>query len=116
MLLSVPRSDCSGSTVKDEFCAWLRYCELRSATSSSISVGLYIVLKTTFFFPLMLFQGIEVSVGKAMVLMELLVVLLVVNCITFQILMICSILLMFIIVFLAVLLLVTSIADALCNR
>ena len=77
---------------------------------------LSIVLKTTFFFPFMLFQGIKVSVGTSMVLMELLVVLLVVNCITFQILMICSILLIFIIVFLAVFLLVMSIADALCNR
>ena len=50
--LSVPRRDCSGSTVKGEPCVWLRWCELRSATSSSISVGLSIVLKTTFFFPL----------------------------------------------------------------
>ena len=62
----------------------------------------------------MLFQSIEVSVGTLIVWMELLDFLLVVNCITFHILMICSILLMFLIVFLAVLLFAISIADALC--
>jgi len=111
-----PRRDCSGSTVKGEPWAWFRWCEFLSATSSSISLGLSIVLNTTFFFPFMLFQGIEVSVGTSMVWMELLDVVLVVNWITFHIFMICSILLMFIIVFRAVLLLARSIADALCRR
>ena len=64
----------------------------------------------------MLFQGIEVSVGTSMVWMELLDFVLVVNWITFLILMICSILLMFIIVFRAVVLLAMSIAVALCRR
>ena len=116
MLLSVPRRDCSGSTVKGEPCAWLRWYALRSTISSSINLELYIVLKTTFISPFMLFQGIEVSVGTSMVWIELLDALLVVNCITFYILMICYILLMFIIVFFAVLLFAMSIADALYNR
>ena len=50
--LSGPRSDCKGSTVKDEPCAWLRWWELQYAISSLMNVGLFIVLNTTFFFPL----------------------------------------------------------------
>ena len=64
----------------------------------------------------MLFQGIEVFVGTSMVWMELLVVLLVVNCITFHILMICSILLMLIFVYFVVLSLAMSIVEARCNK
>ena len=97
--LSGPMRDCSGSIVKGEPWAWFRWCDFLSATSSSISLGLSIVLNTTFFFPFILFQGMEVSFGLSMVSMELLDVVLVVNWIIFHILMICSILLMFIIVF-----------------
>ena len=61
----------------------------------------------------MLFQGIDVSVGTSMVWMELFDFILVVYWITLHILMICSILLIFMIVFRAVVLLETSIAEAL---
>ena len=84
-----------------------------SDISSSIKVGLSIVLKTAFFVPFMLFQGMEESDGMSMVWIELFVLLLVVNWITFHIFIMCSILLMLVIVFLAALLLVISIADAL---
>ena len=53
--LSVPKRDRNGSTRKGESCAWLKWCELRSATSFSISIGLSIILKTISFFPFMLF-------------------------------------------------------------
>ena len=114
--LSVPRRDCKGSTVKGEPWAWLIWWELRSNISSLIRVGFSIVLNTTFFVPFMLSQGMEESVGISMVWIELFVLLLVVNQITFHIFIICSILLMLVIVFLAALLLAISIAETLWIR
>ena len=81
----VPRSDRKGSTVKGEPYALLRWWEFRFAISASINNGLFIVLNTIFFFPFMLFQGTEVSVGISMVWMEIFVFVLVVNWITFHI-------------------------------
>ena len=89
---------------------------MRHNISSSIRVLFSIVLNTILFVLFMLFQGIEESVEILMVWIELFVLLLVVNWITFHIFMICYILFMLVIVFFAALLLALSIADALWIR